>query len=101
MIIYLDNDYKCHVTDDGTMLAYETDAFDGKCSTLIEGYRFVPAGHEWTRPDGAVFEGEMISPWRDLSLLEEFQQQYEAQQAEITNIYQSADNAYNEGVNSI
>lgn len=40
--IYLDSDYKCHLTDDGTMTAIETDAFDGKCDTYIEGYRFVP-----------------------------------------------------------
>lgn len=42
-MIYIDNYYKCHVADDGTMTAVETAAFDGKCDAYIEGYRFVPA----------------------------------------------------------
>ena len=75
--IYLDSDFKCHVTDDGTMIAAETDFFDGKCDTFIEGYRFVPHGESWTRSDGAVFQGEMISPWKDYSELETTQQDYE------------------------
>ena len=36
--IYIDSDYRCHVTNDGTMNAVETDFFDGKCDTFIEGY---------------------------------------------------------------
>ena len=31
MRIYIDDDYKCHVSDDGTMTPVETTAFDGKC----------------------------------------------------------------------
>ena len=42
--IYIDSDFKCHITDDGTMRAVETDFFDQKCDAFIEGYRFVPAG---------------------------------------------------------
>ena len=75
--IYLDADFKCHVTDDGTMRAVETDFFDGKCDTFIEGYRFVPAGESWTREDGAVFTGEMASPWKDYAELDEAQRSYE------------------------
>lgn len=77
MTIFLDNDYKCHLKNDGTMHAVETNAFDGKCKQYIEGYRFVPNGEMWTRIDGEVFRGEMISPWRDYNLLKEFQSQYE------------------------
>ena len=77
MIIYLDRDYKCHTSNDGTMREVETSFFDGKCKTFIEGYRYVPAGETWTRADGTEFPGEMISPWREFSLLEEFQRQYE------------------------
>ena len=40
--IYIDLDYKCHPTNDGTMVAIETDYFDDKCDAFIEGYRFVP-----------------------------------------------------------
>lgn len=77
MIIYLAADYKCHTANDGTMTEVETDFFDGKCKTFIEGYRYVPAGEMWTREDGMELPGEMISPWREFSLLEEFQRQYE------------------------
>lgn len=38
--IYIDSDYSCHVTNDGTMNAVETDFFDGKCDTYVEGYRY-------------------------------------------------------------
>ena len=75
--IYLDHEYMCHVTNDGTMTAVETDFFDGKCDTFIEGYRFVPEGQKWTRPDGVVFEGEMIAPFKDIPLLETAQSMYE------------------------
>lgn len=69
--------FKCHVTNDGTMTAVETDFFDGKCDTFIEGYRFVPEGEIWTRSDGVVFHGEMIAPWKDSGLLETAQSLYE------------------------
>lgn len=80
MTIYIDSDYKCHLTDDGTMTAVETDAFDGFCDTFIEGSRFVPAGESWTREDGQIFTGEMRSPWVDSSILEAAQREYEREQ---------------------
>lgn len=80
--IYIDSDFKCHVTDDGTLTAVETDFFDGKCDTFIEGYRYVPAGEVWTRFDGVVFTGEMVSPWKDYAELDYAQLLYERQQLE-------------------
>lgn len=80
MTIYIDSDYKCHITDDGTMTAVETDFFDGKCAAYIEGYRFVPSGAEWTRSDGVVFRGEMIAPWKPWQELDAAQRAYEQQQ---------------------
>ena len=94
MKIYIDPDFKCHTSNDGTMTTVETDFFDGKCQTLIEGYRFVPVGESWTRSDGVVFHGEMIAPWKDYSLLAAAQAQYELDQAELAAAYQ-------EGVDSI
>lgn len=75
--IYIDSDFKCHITDDGTMTAVETDFFDGKCDTFVEGYRFVPSGETWTRDDGAVFQGEMIAPWKPYAELDKVQREYE------------------------
>lgn len=61
--IYIDSDFKCHTSNDGTMAAVKTDFFDDKCDVFVEGYRFIPAGRSWKRSDGVVFHGEMITPW--------------------------------------
>lgn len=87
--IYIDPDFKCHLTDDGTMTAVETDYFDGKCDAMVEGYRFVPAGQSWTRSDGVVFRGEMIAPWKPWEELDKAQREYERELAETL----SAENA--------
>ena len=75
--IYIDTDFKCHLSNDGAMTAVETDFFDGKCDELIEGYRFVPSGESWTREDGREFRGEMITPWKDYSEMDAVQRSYE------------------------
>ena len=77
MTIYIDTDYKCYTEPAEDRTAVETDVFNGKCKTYIEGYRLVPAGCEWTRSDGVVFKGEMVSPWKDHALLLAAQQGYE------------------------
>lgn len=77
--IYIDPEFKCHTFNDGTMISVKTDFFDGKCDALIEGYRFVPDGESWTREDGEVFIGEMVTPWKDYSELDAAQREYERQ----------------------
>lgn len=79
MKIYIDEDFCCHAVNDGTMTAVETNFFDGKCDAFIEGYRFVPNGETWTRSDGVVFHGEMITPWKDYAELDNAQREYERQ----------------------
>ena len=78
--IYIDSDFKCHLTNDDTRTAIETDFFDGICDVMVEGYRFVPAGQTWTRRDGVVFEGEMIAPWKPWNELDVAQREYEREQ---------------------
>ena len=78
--VYIDSKYRCHVSDDGTMTAVETDFFDGKCDAFVEGYRCIP--------------GEMTAPWRPYSELAAAQRQYELDRA-------SLEEAYREGVNSL
>lgn len=82
MTIYIDADYKCHATTADGLTAVETDYFVGKCPAYIEGYRFVPAGASWTRPDGVVFRGEMVSPWKPWRELDAAQRAYEQEQLE-------------------
>ena len=77
--IYLDADFKCHVNNNGTMIAIKTEAFDDKCDAYIEGYRFIPIGSTWTRDDGMVFHGEMIAPWKSWDELDSVQREYEKQ----------------------
>ena len=80
-VIYIDEECKCRASNpDGICTAVETDAFDGKCDAYIEGYRYVPAGVTWTRPDGVTFAGEMIAPWKDWRELDAAQRDYEREQ---------------------
>jgi len=84
MRVYIDPDCKCHSVNDGTMRGFELPFFDHKCKAFIEGYRYIPQGESWTRPDGVVFHGEMTAPFVDSRLLEAYQQQYEAVLPELS-----------------
>ena len=83
MMIYIDSEFKCHASDDGTMTAVETDVFDGKCDAYVEGYRFIPAGQTWTRADGVIFAGEMIAPWKSWAELDAVQREYERERYQM------------------
>ena len=78
MTIYIDSDYKCHVSAAEGRRAIETDAFNGKCPEWIESFRYVPAGETWVKLNGEMFRGEMVSPWKDLG------EAYAAQTAYVT-----------------
>lgn len=80
MTIYIDTDYKCHTTTADGLTAVETNYFDGKCTAYIEGYRFVPSGSTWVRSDGAIFQGEMVAPWKPWDELDAAQREYEREQ---------------------
>lgn len=82
MKIYIDNEYKCHVSNDGNMREFDLPFFDGKCTEFIEGYRYVPSGETWTRTDGQAFSGEMIAPWKLYTQLYKVQIEYEVAQYE-------------------
>lgn len=79
MKIYIDNECKCHAAAVDGLREFDVSFFDGKCDTFIEGYRFIPDGESWTRPDGEAFVGEMISPWKDYAELDAAQRAYERQ----------------------
>ena len=64
--IYIDSEFKCHTSNDGTMTAVETDFFDGKCDAFIEGYCVEPT-------DTGVKE----YPWKPDYELHAAQRQYE------------------------
>lgn len=64
--IYIDSEFKCHVSNDGTMTAVETEAFDGKCDAYIEGYCY-----DTSKGYLAVY------PWKPYAELENAQREYE------------------------
>lgn len=78
--IYIDNEFKCHISDDGNMTAVETDFFDNKCDTFIEGYIYIPYGESRIDPDGTIYMGRMIAPWKSYDELNVAQREYETQQ---------------------
>lgn len=94
MKIYIDADCLCHSSPAEGLREFDVPFFEGKCAAYIEGTRYVPPGETWTRPDGEVFKGEMISPCIASRVREAYQAQYEAMLAEMSAAYQ-------EGVNSI
>ena len=100
MIVYIDNDFKCHTTNpDGAFREVETDFFNDKCQTFIEGYRYCQDGESYVREDGEVFHGECIVPWKDYSELDAAQREYE--RAKLAQYEQELPQAYLDGVNSI
>lgn len=96
MKIYIDSEFKCRTAPGEGLTAVETDFFDGKAPGFIEGYRFVPEGQSWTREDGAVFSGEMVSPWKDWKELDGVQREYEREQynsllTQLSEVYENAE----------
>ena len=81
MQIYIDADFKCYTAPKEELATVETAFFDGMCAAYIEGYRYVPAGQTWTREDGTVFTGEMVSPWKPWAELDAAQRAYERERA--------------------
>lgn len=80
MKLYLDADFRCHLSGGAGMTEIDTELFDGKCPAYIEGYRYVPPGERWVREDGVAFRGEMITPWKPWEELDDAQRDYERQQ---------------------
>ena len=91
--IYVDSGFKCHVTNDGTMTGIETDFFDDKCDSFVEGYCYEPKAN-----------GTVIYPWRPYSELDTAQREYErnllAEMKESSIAISELKAAYQEGVNS-
>lgn len=92
--IYVDSKHHCHVINDGTMTAVETDIFDGKCDDYIEG-------HCYEIQENAI----AVYMWKPYSELDAAQRTYERQL--IVELQKNSvpiaelEAAYQEGVNSV
>lgn len=73
--IYIDSNFMCHTTDDGTRTEIQTDYFDNLCDNSIELMRFVPNGSIWIRSDGRVIYGEFIQA-TDSPKIDAYQRQW-------------------------
>lgn len=58
--VYIDSDFMCHTTNDGTRTEIQTDYFDYLCDNAIELMRFIPEGRVWYHPKGFVVYGEFV-----------------------------------------
>ena len=79
MTIYIDSDFKCHVSYSEGYREIETSDFEGKCDEYIEGFMYVPEDSVWTRADGKQFSG-VVLPWKDYDKLYKAQLEYEVAQ---------------------
>ena len=77
MMIYIDDEYKCHTADAEGYRPFDVPFMDGKCRQFIEGYRYIPTDETWEREDGTIFKGEMTAPWVDYVILSAAQEAYE------------------------
>lgn len=97
--IYLNERFECFVTEnENTVMAVETDFFDGKCNAFIEGYRYIPEGHTWTRKDGEKFTGLMIAPFKEKAYLNAVQTAFEELAGQITDTQLAIAELYESGV---
>ena len=69
MKVYIDSEFKCHVSPGAGLTEVAVSFFDHKCNESVERYRYIPSGSVWIREDGVEFAGEMISPWKDYNEL--------------------------------
>lgn len=101
MKVYIDSEFKCHVSPGEGLTEVEVSFFDNKCSEFVEGYRYIPSGSTWTREDGVEFAGEMVSPWKDYNELAMAQLSYLTEKMAETPSTDEITTAIEEGVNSI
>ena len=89
--IYIDSNKHCHVINvDEAMTPVETDFFDDKCDTFVEGYCI------------DTDNGMIIYPWKSYWELNIAQQRYEKQLLiNYKNKEEELNTSYQDGVNSI
>lgn len=77
MIVYLDEDFHCHIQNSKTMLKVESSFFDEKCKLFIESWQYIPEGYSWTRDDGLIITGPTYICIDNSSVIYVLQTQYE------------------------
>ena len=95
--IYIDENYICHAEAAENRRAVETDRMDGIAPPALPYYYFVPEGEIKLAEDGQAIYGEFVQRF-DSKSADAVTRGYEQAAAEAL---KTAENAYQEGVNSI
>lgn len=83
MNIYLDSEFKCHVTNADNLIEVTAPSnFDGMCDKAIECMRYVPAGMTYTKPDRTTIHGEFIQCFDSVAAMA-YQAQYDEMKADM------------------
>lgn len=97
--IYLDSNYMCHISNNGTWQEVTTDIFDSMCEKAIECYRFIPEGQVWKKSKTIILRGPFVQAVTESSLI---QQQYEIDDDKYTQeLGALIDEIYNEDLEVI
>lgn len=101
--IYIDEEYMCHVENDGTMTAYELPYFDNMCDQVIESHMYIPQGETYEYK-GQILIGEHIQAVFPSSVINTVQQQaniVKEEEAHIEEIAILIDEIYNQDMEMI
>ena len=101
MKVYIDSEFKCHVSPWEGLTEVEVSFFDNKCNECVEGYRYIASGSVWIREDGVEFAGEMVNPWKNYNELAMAQLDYLTEKMAEAPSTDEITAAIEEGVNSI
>ena len=72
--IFLDSEYMCHLTNDGTRMEVQTEVLDHLCDNAIELMRYIPEGKTWVHPKGFTVYGEFVQA-TDSAKIDAYQRQ--------------------------
>ena len=98
MKIYTDSNFHCHITNtDGTFREVETDFFNGKCQTYIEGFCYDDSKGYVAIYPWKPYEAELDTAQREYE--KQLLAEYEAALAESVPL-SDLTAAYQEGVNA-
>lgn len=101
-MIWIDAEYKVHPEPGPGLEEMSTDIFEGMAPPVARLHIYVPAGREYTKPDGETVHGEFAQSYATVQELDTAQREYEREQYQaLTAQLAAMDEEYTKGVNSL
>lgn len=72
-LFYIDSDFKCYKEFDEGRILVQSEFFNDKCKSFLEGHRFIPQTYCWTSESGEEIWGEAVIPMIDSAILDSYQ----------------------------